>query len=153
MIVKDKCKEYTTVSRVQVSERCRKATFLNPDNFQYLKVRVDNCIVENATAADWLISKEGIGDVIVELKGRNVEHAVKQINATAELWTGEGLRTGKLAALIVATQYPSANTAIQKAQQAFSKKYNGPLHVVTRNAEYCFECVLSFKGPHGSVSR
>jgi hypothetical protein len=124
---------------------------LNPDNCRYSKVKVDHCVVENAAAADWLVSKDGVGDIIVELKGRNVEHAVKQINATAALWTSEGLRVGKLAAIVVAAQYPSASTTIQKAQFAFGKKYKGPLHVVTRNSEYCFECVLSFNGPHGST--
>jgi hypothetical protein len=122
------------------------------ENGRYCKIQVDGCVVKNALAADWVVSKQGIGDIIVELKGRNVEHAAKQINATATLWTDEKLRVGRLAALVVATQYPRANTMMQKAQAAFAKKFNAPLHVVTKNNEYCFEKVLSFGSPCGPNS-
>jgi len=91
MKIAAECIEATTDSRVKVSERGRKAIFLNPDNCNYSKVRVDGCVVKNAKAADWVVSKHAVGDIIVELKGRNVEHAVKQINATAALWTEKRL--------------------------------------------------------------
>jgi hypothetical protein len=152
MKIQSECKESTTDSRVQVSERGRKATFLNLKNDPFCKIQVDGCVVKHSLAADWVVSKNGVGDIIVELKGKNVEHAVKQVNATATLWTDEKLRVGKLAALIVSTQYPRANTVMQKAQEAFAKKFKAPPHVVTKNNEYSFQKVLSFGSPCGPDS-
>lgn len=149
MKIDGKCIELTQDSRVKVSERGRKATFLNFEHCQYYKIQVDGCVVENSLAADWVVTKKGVGDIIVELKGKNVEHAVKQVNATAALWTDEKLRLGRLAALIVGTQWPRANTKMQKAAEAFKKRFNAPLHVATKNNEYIFEKVLRAGNPCG----
>lgn len=150
MNIAEECKEFTSDVRITTSERGRKATFLNPEKHAHWKIRVDGCVVENALAADWVVAKIGLGDVVVELKGKDVEHATKQVHATAALWTREKLRQGRMAALIVATQYPRASTKVQKAKAAFAKRFGAPLHVVTHNAEYVFETVLSSRGPHGA---
>ena len=122
--------------------------FVNLQRLPHLKVQVDGCILKNQLAADYVVSQGVIGDVIVELKGKDVEHAVKQVEATASHWQEQGYRVGRLAALIVSTQFPKANTQVRKAQENFAKKYKGPLHVVTKNYEGCLERVLSFNGPH-----
>ena len=93
-------------------------------------------------AADWVVSKCKVGDVIVELKGKDVEHATKQVVATAKLWKQKGLCQGKLAGLIVCSQYPKASTSVQKKQQAFASEFSGQLHVRTRNREYDLEQLL-----------
>lgn len=142
------CQEITYVSKVKVEETGRKAIFLNADGVAIVKTRVDGCVIINQLAADWVISQNSIGDIVVELKGKDVEHAAKQIHATADFWSQNGLRIGKIAALIVCKQYPKASTMIQRAQQAFAKRFGGPLHVVTKAYEFRMEHVLSFKGPH-----
>jgi hypothetical protein len=95
-----------------------------------------------------VVARESYGDVIIELKGKDVDTAVKQVEATASHWRSQNYGTGKIAALIVSTQYPKANTAVRKAQEKFTKVFHGPLHVVTKNYEGCLEAVFSFKGPH-----
>ena len=92
--------------------------------------------------------KNSTGDVVIELKGKNVEHAVMQVFATAQYWTNNGFVSGKLAGLIVCKRYPRASPSIQRAQDKFSKSFRGPLHIVTKNYEFKFKNVLSFKGPH-----
>jgi hypothetical protein len=82
------------------------------------------------------------------LKGKDTEHAAKQIHATASYWQSNNYRIGKIAALIVSTQYPKANTAMRKAQEEFRKTYQGPLHVVTKNYEGKLEHLFSSNGPH-----
>jgi hypothetical protein len=109
---------------------------------------IDGCVIKQALAADWMVTKLDEGDVIVELKGRNVEHGFKQVYATARYWRDNQLGGRQFAALIVCVQYPRVSTTIQKAKQAFAREFKGPLHVVSRNCEYEFRNVLSFKGPH-----
>lgn len=144
----EECRQSTKVAKILCEENRRKACFLNPRNEEYFKTKVDGCLVRNAVASDWVISRDKVGDVIVELKGKDVDHAVQQIWATAELWRRKGLRMGRLAGLVVCNQYPSIDTKIQRAKLALARAFQAPLHVVCGNYEYSVENVLSFKGPH-----
>ncbi|HEX8662846.1 MAG TPA: hypothetical protein VF744_02305 [Beijerinckiaceae bacterium] len=150
MKIKGECEEETSVERIKVEELGRKATFVNEEHNTYRKTQMDGCVVKNQLAADWVVSRANIGDVIIELKGRHVEHAVRQIRATAGFLTDGDYREGRLAGLVVCTQFPKASTTVQRAQAEFARAFKGPLHVVTQNLEYAFENVLSFKGPHRS---
>lgn len=132
---------------IVVEERGRKAAFLNPRRLECVVTQFDGCVVTNQPAADKIVTCSIVGDIIVELKGRDVDHAVTQINATARYWHGAGMRVGRVAGLIVARQFPRASTKVQRAQQSFSRQFKGPLHVVTKNYQYTFEQVLAYDGP------
>jgi hypothetical protein len=141
------CQQSLTHSKVKVEEGRRKAVFLNETRDQFLRTKVDGCLVKDQTASDWVVSKLRVGDVIVELKGTDVDHAVRQILITAMYWTLHQTKQGALAALIVCSQYPRVDTKIQRAQRSFARKHKGPLHVVSHNCEVQLEHVLSFNGP------
>jgi hypothetical protein len=144
----DECRVSISFKRIVVKDNGRKtATFLNEDEHTYFLTRVDGCVIKNELAADWLVTKPAVGEVIIEFKGRDVDHAVKQVHATAKYWQEHNLRIGSIAGLIVARQYPRNSTAVQRAQQAFARGFQGPLHVVTRNNDYKIEKVLSSTGP------
>ena len=113
------CQKKTTDSKIKVEELRRKAIFLNPERNVYLKTQIDDCVIKNAVAADWIVTKEGIGDIVVELKGKDVDHATKQILATMKFWKRRGFCRHKVAALIVCSEFPRASTRIQKAMQSF----------------------------------
>ena len=67
----------------KVEENGRKAIFLNPENAPIKKVRIDGCLIVGDTRrADFIVSKPGVVDVIVELKGKDIYHAKDQIVAT-----------------------------------------------------------------------
>jgi hypothetical protein len=140
-----KCSEVTEDPLIVLYDKNKqKACFRNPKRSKHTKHRVDGCMICDAVAADWVLSKSNCGDLIVELKGKNVEHGAKQIFQTAVYWTERKLRTGKLAGLIVARQYPRASTTIQRKQNEFAKKFFGPLRVVTSFKELDFESMLEF---------
>lgn len=141
------CQERTSVSKIKVEERGRKAIFLNPNGEEYIKTKVDGCLLINQLASDWIVSKATAGDVIVELKGVDVAHGIKQVLATAQYWHLNGHRAGRLAALIVCRQYPKIATVVQRGIAALTKQYQAPLHIVARNAEYSIDHVLSRNGP------
>lgn len=144
MAVPIKCIEKTNSKKIKVQEIGRKAVFENLTRHPHKKIRIDGCVIKNDLAADWLLSKTGIGDIIIELKGKNVEHGAKQCHATADFWTKNNYRQGKIAGLIVSRQYPHASTGIQIAQDRFRRAFRGPLRVVTGERTFNFEEVLNF---------
>ena len=141
------CIAKTSVSRIKLEERGRQAVILNPDREEYIRSRVDGCLVKNATAADWVLSKPETGDVVVELKGSDVAHALDQIAATIDFWKTNNLRCGKLSALVVCSKYPRVDTKVQRAKSRLAREFKAPLHIVSKNCEYSFSALLSFQGP------
>lgn len=104
--------------------------------------QVDGCLPIEGLAADFVLTKQGAGDIVVELKGRDVEHGVNQVIATMTYWCKNGYRSGRLAGLIVARQYPQSTTSVQRAKERFNKLFRGPLHVLTGDRELKFDSVL-----------
>jgi hypothetical protein len=141
--------ETTKVSKIRLSDKGspRYATFLNPEKVVHTTRRMDGGLVKNSTAADWMISKTGIGDIVLELKGCDVEKALEQVTATAGYARDNNYLSNKIAGLVLCTQHPGISTKIQRAMQLFAKTFNGPIHVRNRSGEFVFEYVLSFKGP------
>lgn len=138
----------TTDSLVKVSgEHGRKVVVRNPGNEKYKRSQVDGCLVNNMTAADWVISKISVGDVIIELKGKDVNHAVDQVKKTIDYWVSNKMVNGRISSLIVCSEYPRFDTRIQRARDFLAKKYSAPLHVVTKNMEFEFDALLSMRGP------
>lgn len=143
------CTETLTHTRIKVDDKRspRWAVFLNPGRSAIRKIRVDGCLVTKTIAADWVVSKTDSLDVVVELKGRDVGHAIRQIMATLRFWSkhaGCG-QNDHLAALIVCTQqHPRDNTKIERARRQIAQEHRAPLHVKSRNLEYTFDDLRKF---------
>ncbi|MEB5496542.1 hypothetical protein QMA80_06245 [Burkholderia pseudomallei] len=143
MAIKEEgCVEITSASKIKVSEKRAKAIILNPNKEKYLVVHFDGCVIKNATAADYLISKIEVGDLIVELKGRNVKHAVEQIIATVDYLRRERVSEGCVGALVVCNEYPKTNTIVQALKLDLKKRFDCPLKVSTENPEVEFLSLL-----------
>jgi hypothetical protein len=80
------CTELTRVSKIKMGDKGskNKAVVLNAKKILHHKIRADGCLIKNATAADWILTKPGVGHVIVELKGCDIDHAAHQITVTAQ---------------------------------------------------------------------
>jgi hypothetical protein len=141
------CIETLSDSKIKVSENGRCAVILNHARENINRVKIDGCIECDGKRADWAIEK-GHSSVIIELKGKNVEEAVEQIFSSAKLWANIEKRSQKVSGLIVCSQYPRTSSRIMIRQERFAKEFSSPLHIVTKNYEYEFENLLSFKGPH-----
>ncbi|MEZ2145936.1 hypothetical protein AAE026_27135 [Bradyrhizobium sp. DN5] len=130
-----------------MGEKKSKAIFLNVERVWFEITKVDGCLCKHALAADFAVTKDQVGTVIVELKGSDVPHAVEQVLASAGFWREHQPNCASLAGLVVSRQRPRYSTSVQRAQTKFARSHKGPLHVVSSNREYVFEKVLSFKGP------
>lgn len=120
------------------------AVFLNPSKVKHKKHKMDGGHLKNTKSADWMLSKFDVGDVIIELKGCDVAKAIEQIIETAKFAAENNMLQGRVAGLVVCTQYPKISTKIQRLSQDFSKKYNGPIKVKCKSAELAFEDALRF---------
>lgn len=139
----------TKVSKIKVEDKgsVRHAVFLNPAKVNHTVWKMDGGIVKNATCADWMVSKDGVGDIVCELKGGDVGKALVQVHATASFARQSRILNGRLAGLVLCTQHPGISTKIQRAMNAFAREFSAPIHVRCRGGEFVFEHVLSFNGP------
>ncbi|GAA0238099.1 hypothetical protein GCM10009125_28700 [Castellaniella daejeonensis] len=145
MATGDQCSQSVRHTRVCVSEKGKSATILNEDKEKFIKTQIDGCLVQNETSADWMVSKNGVGRLIIELKGVDISHAAEQVMETIDFLRRSGFGGQKTAGLIVGRRYPKFDTKVQKIKRDFSKKTGGPMHVVCRNREYVFEELFEFR--------
>lgn len=137
-------RETTKVSKVKVVENGKSAVFSNPQKKQFVITRVDGGVVENELSADYVVSQPEVGDLIVELKGKEVGRAVEQIVATAGLLNQCRRDAGsrKMAALIVCTRVPRQDSKSLRLQNAFQQKHRARLRIVASNIEHNFEALF-----------
>ena len=112
--IQEGCIQTVCDSKPKVEENGRKAVFLNPGNDHIKKVQVDGClIVNNTPKADYIVSKPGMVDVIVELKGKDIYHAKDQIVATLSFWKAYPPFSEKIAGLIICSRSPMSSSELQ----------------------------------------
>lgn len=144
------CIQAKRQARIAVrGEHNRSAIFLNPKLEPFRLIRVDGCLVQSALAADWMLSRSSGGDLVIELKGRDVGHALFQVFATMMHWERHELRAKKslMSALIVcAAQRPALSPQVQRARRELRARFSADLTIRSGNREYDFASL--FPGNH-----
>jgi hypothetical protein len=109
----ERCTEETRSPRVTVKANGRAATFLNLERTTVKKVDVD-CWLQSTSEvrSDYLLTKPAIVDVIIELKGKDIDHAVAQILATLSRWRATKGCSPKFGGLVVFTRSPKRSAAL-----------------------------------------
>lgn len=136
------CNQHRSTLRGRVitlnGENKRKASFRNPGLKKYNIVKVDQGVVTQQRAADYVLNQEEVGSLIVELKGSDVRHACRQVAATVELLNGCGFRHKIIAGLVVCTRFPAVDTTIQRLQNDFKRRVGRRLKVSSSQTEFNF---------------
>lgn len=136
------CSKYRSVkdvSKVKVEEHGKSAVFLNPSRSKISVVKVDGGVAVNECSADYAVSKPGVGDVIVELKGKEVARACEQIIATAKLLRSCKKKVAPIAGLIVCTRVPANDSKAARLKNQFVQEQRALLKIAASNKEYTFE--------------
>ena len=120
-----KCIRQCQHPEVKVEDAGKKAIFLNPDRVDYRVYSIDGCLVDKGKAADFAVEEVGLGLVVVELKGRNVEHAFKQVDATTHLFRKDRAFKGKIASLVVSRETPIGSATINRHRARYAKAHGG----------------------------
>ena len=100
-------------SKIKVEANAVKAIFDNSDRAEIKIVDVD-CWLSKETGpkADRVVSKPGVVDVVVELKGKNIHHAMEQVLATCDKWKRVPPFSKKIGGLIVFSRSPERSATI-----------------------------------------
>ena len=133
------CIETVNHPKIKVSDpgTGQAAILQNPDRKPVRRIKMDQCLAPvNSIAADWIVSKSTIVDVIVELKGADVPHAVDQIEATLRFWLRHAAYENgqQIGAWILCSEYPRASSKVAHYRERFRAR--GRILVIsTHNGE------------------
>lgn len=142
------CSLVKSDSKIKVEENGRKAVFNNIERQDFTVSEVDGCLITDGPRADYLVSKNGSTSVLVELKGRNVEHACDQLFASLEHDNVQNLLEGKLGLLIICRKFPRFDTYVAKAKTKCARTLKAGFHVVCDKGEFDIERVAAINGPY-----
>jgi hypothetical protein len=113
------------------------AILLNVEKGKVRRIRMDGCLAPaGQRAADFVVSLPKSVDVIVELKGGDVGHAITQVQATRTFWQthAEYERGQTISAWIICTEYPRGSLKIGRYRENF-RAFGGILLISTHNGE------------------
>jgi len=79
--------------------------------------------------ADFVVSKPSVVDVIVEIKGSNIDHAIKQIISTAERWRQAAARPTMVGGLVIFTHSPESSASLANKKRKLRDKHRIHLEV------------------------
>jgi hypothetical protein len=141
------CARVVSNSKIKVEANKRKAIFDNSDRVEIKIVDVDCWLETEATLkADYIVCKPDLVDVVVELKGKDIDHAVEQIVATVARWKEVPPCSKKIGGLIVFTRSPERSAAIDDIKKRLLKNHGLWLEMNKNNqAEYRFETFTGTK--------
>ena len=134
-----KCIEKISHPKIKVSDpgTGKSIVLLNPEKTPVRRIQLDGCLMPaGSVAADSLVSIPRKVDVIIELKGKNVDHATRQIEAAWSFWSkhSEYEANQSIGAWILCSEYPRADLKINRLKEAFRQR-GGVLFVSTRTGE------------------
>jgi hypothetical protein len=127
------------------AEKGRKITFLNPNQRTVGKHTIDGCqrlrtflSDANCKLCDFLVVDWRCEEHYVELKGKNVEHALRQLQSTI-IQVGSAHSKSRVYCWIITTESPPTQSKFQVLKQKFEKNFNARLAVYTNQHTHPLE--------------
>jgi hypothetical protein len=135
------CTDELNDLKITVKRDGRRATFDNAERAQIKRIDIDCWIPQAGTAkADYILSKLGSIDVIIELKGKDIDHAIEQIVATLIRWKQTPPFSSKIGGLIVFTRCPMRAAEIGDMKKRLLRKHGLWMEIdKDQKTEYRFE--------------
>ena len=109
----------------------------NESRFTINKVTVDGCYILNGRKCDYLfeiIDNEIKNVFYVELKGKDIEHALDQLETTLKHCISIHKKFDR-SCYIVASRVPKTTTSTQKQKKEFKRKNGVMLYIDTKQKE------------------
>ncbi len=95
---------------------------------------------EQTAKADYIVSKPGFVDVIIELKGKDIAHAAEQIVATLLKWKQAPPYSDRIGGLIVFTRCPMRAAEIGDMKKRLLRQHGLWMEIdKDQKTEYQFE--------------
>lgn len=141
------CMQSHDSSKVKVEAHGRRAVFSNVERLSILVVDVD-CWQPGSDGlkADHVVVKPQVVDIVVELKGSDILHAIQQILATAGAWRRASGNRGMMGGLVICSHSPESSASLANRKIKLRDKNKIYLEVKKNNqTEYRFETFTSRK--------
>ena len=135
------CVKEVRQTNITVKEHGRRINFINQTGDRFHLARVDGCLVRDGARADYIVTKIGVGSVIIELKGKDIRHAFDQILATLNHKNCVNWIKRRHAMLIACSRVPRFDSTIAKAKVE-AKKRGSQLKVVCGGGDFHVEDIL-----------
>jgi hypothetical protein len=102
-VQKNECIEISNEPSLHISEKGIGATFVNRRRRELRMIRYDGCYGRAAREgrADFIIGFDRRIDIILELKGSDLKHALVQVTDTLDRWRADQIRYPQIVCLIV----------------------------------------------------
>lgn len=121
-LFKANCTVETTDKLLVLEENKCKCVFRNPQNEVLIKIIVDGCQITEGIRCDYLVLDHQKNEYYIELKGKDIPHAIEQLEASIKQLSNSSVKVQKTA-IIISSRHPSNDTSIQRAKALFKKKY------------------------------
>lgn len=126
------CIKQTNDSQIKFEENRKKIVFINTQRLRYQRVQIDGCAIKKGAKCDnLLVSADEKEEYYVELKGKDIKHAIEQIECTIDK-IGEH-SDDRHSYIICSRVIPAITTFIQKKKIFFGKQYKSEL-VISRDS-------------------
>lgn len=132
--MKPECSQRVKHKLIVFEEKRSKLTIINKKGLQVIRVKVDNCEITEGIRCDYLLIAKKV-EHFIELKGQDIDHAIKQIKSSIrELSTD--LRNTPKVSFVICTRSPMASAKIQSIQIFFFKEFKSKLIIKNSPFEY-----------------
>lgn len=140
------CHKNINDSKILIKDKGSRSTLiiLNPTQENYLETRLDGCYLDyqdGQKSADYMLSKQDGNSLLIELKGRNVEHGCKQVLETyRRLKQKSVFKNNAVPAIIVlSNSAPKARPGLAKYKDQYKRLSSKQLHTKNHPAESTFD--------------
>jgi len=122
-----RCRVTTRDKLIVCEENKRKITFVNSDETEVEKVKVDGCEItdNNVNKCDYLVIKNAI-ERYVELKGGDIRHAIKQISSTINILSTNPSK-GFKESFVISSKCPLSSAELKVYKKKFKQNFNSTL--------------------------
>ncbi len=123
----NECEEVSNRKEFVFKECGRKLTLRNVNQVESRKIKVDDCAIKDKfeIKCDYLLIAEG-NEIFIELKGTDIDHALKQIENTIRL-IGKKSDIGNRKAYIISTRVPLSSSEVQVLQSRHRNNFKSKL--------------------------
>jgi hypothetical protein len=125
------CETFIEHPIIVLKENNRRLRINNPGRQQIRRVHVDGCVITDGVRCDYLIIGQDNSEYFVELKGSDIEHAVKQLETTINR-IGAKVKGIQRYSIVVSSRCPLFTPRVQQIRVHFKKNLN---------SEFMIKCI------------
>ena len=134
----NECIEFSNEPSLHVCEKAIWATFRNPRRKKLRKIKYDQCYFQatGGGRADYIVGYANDIDVILELKGSDLKHALAQVTDTLNRWRDDQIHFPTIVCLIVfGHTFPRMTSRLGVLQRDFLDEHRTLLWIRKSAAE------------------